>query len=490
MEPPNILWICTDSQRWDTLGCMGNPWVRTPCLDALAQSGVLFERAFCQSPLCMPSRGSFLTGRYPSTNRLRQNGQERVPGLRPVTATLAQAGWHCGLIGKLHLANCDRRLSLGPEWWKHPRSEWLVEMEERGEDGYAEFLWDHAPSGENPQSAYTQWLAAQGVEPRAERRPHPDCGQIEIGRPGHLHQTTWCAEESIRFIRGQADSGRPWLLSANIFDPHPGFDPPESCLQRYAGMVDELPLPEFKPAQMDALPRYQREKYESERGHSTRGWSERDLRWVRAAYWAMCDWIDVQVGRVLQALEASGQRERTLVLFTSDHGELLGDHGFTWKGPFLYDASIRVPLIVSWPGRLPGGRRVPGMVELTDLAPTLLEACGMPPDPAMQGRSLWPVLAGAADGAAIRPEAYAEYGNANPDQPPQWLNMIRTDTHKLIAVHSTLEGELYDLRADPHETHNLWGDPGQAALKTHLLQRLAARMAFTADPLPRRVGVY
>lgn len=203
------------------------------------------------------------------------------------------------------------------------------------------------PHGKNPHSAYTQWLKAQGGSDLAESTPHPECSRIETGRPVSVHQTTWCAESSIRFIQERAGGETPWLLSVNIFDPHPGFNPPKVFLDRYLDRLDSIPLPAFHPSQFDALPAYQRARYESERGHTTRGWRERDLRWVRAAYWAMCDLIDAQVGRILQALTESDQCDHTLVIFTSDHGELLGDHGFTWKGPFLYDASLRVPLILS-----------------------------------------------------------------------------------------------------------------------------------------------
>jgi arylsulfatase A-like enzyme len=218
--------------------------------------------------------------------------------------------------------------------------------------------------------------------------------------------------------------------------------------------------------------------------------SARELRLIRAAYWATCDMIDAQVGAVLDALERSGQRDNTLVIFMSDHGELLGDHGRTWKGPCLYEGSVHVPLIMAMPGTLARGLSVPALVELTDLAPTLLEAAGLPHDAGMQGRSLWPLLTGAIPPDQFRDDIYCEYYNANPDKPAKWMTMLRTARHKLVAVHDTLEGELYDLEHDPGEQHNLWDDPAHAVRKTALLQRLCARMAFTCDPLPARVGVF
>ena len=211
---------------------------------------------------------------------------------------------------------------------------------------------------------------------------------------------------------------------------------------------------------------------------------------IRAAYWAMCDHIDAQVGRLLDALERSGQHENTIVIFTSDHGEMLGDHGLYIKGPFLYEEAIHVPLIISWPGRIEGGRRSEALVELTDLAPTLLDAAELEPEPGMQGRSLWPLLTGKADLQHFRDDVYCEYYNSNPDKPAHYLTMVRTHRHKLIAWHNEPVGELYDLKNDPLERHNLWNNPAAAATKTEMLERLSNRMAMTFDPLPPRIGVY
>ena len=212
----------------------------------------------------------------------------------------------------------------------------------------------------------------------------------------------------------------------------------------------------------------------------------------------MIDLIDVQVGRLLDTLERTGQRANTLVIFTSDHGEMLGDHGLYKKGPALFDPAVRVPLILSRPGTLPAGRVVDGLVELTGLVPTLREACGMDPDPAVQGRSLMPLIRGDGDDGskstdgdtAPRDDVYAEYLNANPDKSPAYLTMVRTADAKLIRHHGTDAGELYNLAADPDETRNLWDDPAAASLKLDMLVRLTDRQALTADPMPARVGVF
>jgi arylsulfatase len=494
MPRPNILWICTDSQRWDTLGCYGNEWVRTPNIDRLAAEGMLFTNCYAQNPLCTPSRGAFLTGRYPVTTGLRQNGQDIPANERLVTTRLAEEGYLCGLSGKLHLSACDRRIEeygRDPSGWPKPTPERgnqvLDGIERRINDGYTdtEFFWDHAPSGRLPSSSYTRWLAERGAT--VDSKPFRDSPHVKTGMPSELHQATFCVEKAIDFIRAHSARDYPWLFSVNIFDPHFVLDPPEDYLERYLDRLDEIPLPDYEEGELDEKPPYQ--KQFSEHGKFNRlEMSEDDHRLCRAAYWAMCDHIDTQVGRLLAALEASGEKENTIVIFTSDHGEMLGDHGIYIKGPFLYDPAIRVPLVVSWPGVVPPGERRDTMVELADLAPTLLEAAGIPREPGMQTQSLWPVLTGGR--SEHRDNVYCEYYNSNPNEPKQFCTMVRTHKHKLVAFHGQETGELYDLDDDPRELSNLWDDPGSTTVKLELMKTLTDRMAGTADPLPPRVGIY
>ncbi len=203
----------------------------------------------------------------------------------------------------------------------------------------------------------------------------------------------------------------------------------------------------------------------------------------------MCDFIDVQVGRLLDALERTGQRENTIIIFTSDHGELLGDHGMYIKGPILYDPALRVPLIIAGPG-IQAGRRIRSLVELSDLAPTILELTGLPLYKGIQTQSLVPLLHGKTD--RIRDDVYCEYTNLN--QPGIMLSMIRTEEWKLVNVYGgkgTDAGELYNLVEDPNEHWNLWNDPRYQEIKTTLLKRLCDRQMYAAaDPLPERVGIY
>ncbi len=473
---PNILWICTDQQRGDTLGCTGNRFVTTPNIDALARRSAHFERAYVQSPVCMPSRASFLTGRYPRTTRLRQNGQVIPADERPISRLLADAGYHCGLVGKFHLAPADPAVNAS--------------IETRINDGYAEFCWAGDPHDNwGEHSGYTAFLSKRGK--RFETPPHPDCAFVEIGMPEDLHEATWCAERAIDFIERRASSAAPWMFSLNMFAPHHPFNPPEDYLQPYLGRLGEIPLPAALDNDLSGKPAFQAVDATGAYGRTMpygRHMSDHDHRMVRAAYWAMCDLVDVKVGAILEALERTGQIDNTIVIFMSDHGEMLGDHGIYLKGPYFYEPAIRVPLIVSWPGTI-APQRHGGLTELVDLAPTLLDACGLDPHPGMQGRSLWPQLTG-REPPAGRADIYCEYYNAMPfhrDPTPQ-LTMLRTQSHKIVVDHANDDGELYDLGADPGETVNLWRDGDALPVKADMLTRLAHRMAFTVDPLPPRIS--
>jgi arylsulfatase len=476
-RPPNILWICTDQQRFDTLGCYDNPFVETPNIDRLAANGVLFENSFCQSPVCTPSRASFLTGRYPRTTRCRQNGQT-IPADEKFVPRLLKdgAGYVNGLAGKLHTSFCNPDALFGTE--------------HRIDDGYDEFHWSHHPDPDWATNEYIHWLQERGVT--YSRTPYRGSEHVQAGMPAEYHQTTWCMEKAINFIRTNAEFDAPWLFSINTFDPHHHFDPPVEYLERYAKRLDEIPLPNYVPGEIDSKPIYQQidhqQAYNTPGLHSFTQMTDDDHRLVRAAYWAMVDLIDAQVGILLDALEETEQTQNTIVIFTSDHGEMLGDHGIYLKGPHFYEPAVHVPLIISMPGTIPGGVRSRALVELVDIAPTLLDAAGIEKSPAMQGHSLWPLLIGATDIQHHRDDVYCEYYNAMPwhKNPPAYATMLRTANYKLVMYHGLNSGELYDLQADPNETHNQWSNTDYASIKMELLQRLCDRMAWTVDPLPQR----
>lgn len=480
MAGMNVLWFSTDRQRSDTLGCYGNPHVRTPNLDGLARQGGLFEQAICQSPICSPSRASFLTGRYPRATRVNRNGQCIPPDEKLVSRLFADAGYVCGHAGKMHLGAGAPSVT---QW-----------CERRIDDGYVVYDWSLHPPGP-PASPYTAWLSEKGVT--FKRTPVEDSPYVQIGMPAELSNPGWTAQRAVNFIRCSPAVGRPWFFTCNFEAPHNPFDPPESFLKRYLEKLDDIPLPRYTPGELDNKPAFQQTDREGVWGAGSGNFayekmSDRDHRMIRAAYWALCDHVDYEIGRVLAALRETGQLDNTLIVFTADHGEMLGDHGFYFQGPYFYPEMVRVPLIISGAG-IAKPVRAASFAELVDIAPTVLEAAGLPRYAGMQGRSLWPLLTGRAPDAH-REDAYSEYYQAIPTSHKRTggahCTGLRNDLFALTVVHNLDAGELYDLREDPGETRNRWDDPAYAAIKIKMLKRLCDRMAGTIDPLPPVLGAF
>ena len=463
LEMPNILWVCTDQQRYDTIAALGNPHVSTPNLDELLRQGVAFERAYCQSPICTPSRASFLTGMYPSSIHVNRNGNPRFPDFPPlISKQLADHGYVCGLIGKLHLTSAYGRI------------------EERTDDGYSYWQYSHAPRDDWEHGHdYADWLRLKGAE-------LSELIKDAAGVPAELHQTTWCAEKTIEFIT-EARS-QPWFASVNIYDPHPPFNPPGAYRDLFDPQSVNLPL--FRDSDLTQQQRLSAIDFQSQVRQpdqldikspilpqsASPGLVEaetagaRDAQSLIAAYYAMIKLIDDQLARIIEALDASGQRENTVIIFTSDHGEMLGDHGLIQKGCRFYEGLLRVPLIWSWPGRFAEDLRCNALVELTDIVPTLLDIVGIPIPSHKVGRSLLPILTGAASPEKHRDYVRCEYIDAL-DLPDHTIATMYFDgRYKLVLYHNHNSGELYDLLEDPAEYNDLWEVQQFSGLRAELVE--------------------
>ena len=477
---PNILWICTDQQRYDTIGALGNPHVDTPTIDRLVAEGFAFTHAYCQSPICTPSRASFLTGQYASAVHVNGNGNSHFPDAPPlVTKMLADDGYDCGVIGKLHLSSAYRRI------------------EKRVDDGYRYWQYSHAPRDDwETGHDYADWVRSKG-EILGELTKSID------GVPAEFHQTTWCAEKTIAFIKENRDG--PWLASVNIYDPHPPFNPPKTYRDMFSpervngplfrksdlAQQQKLEAIDFQskvrhPGELDIknpiIPQTPGKKPDSGIG------DKRDAKTLIAAYYAMIKLIDDQVGCLLAALEETGQRDNTLIIFTSDHGEMLGDHGLIQKGCRFYEGLVRVPLIFSWPGRVKSGQRSDALVELRDIAPLLLELAGLDVPERMQARSLLPVLSGEQAPDDHREFVRCEYYNALDQADGTHATMYRDRRYKLVVYHGHGLGELYDLQEDPGEFDNLWDSLDHADVKLDLMQRSFDASMLSMDRGPERIG--
>ena len=482
-QQPNILWYCTDQQRFDTIGALGNPHVRTPNLDRFVAEGTAFTHAYCQSPICTPSRASFLTGMYPSRVHNPRNGNgwvHREVAANLVTRQLAEAGYDGGLVGKLHLAGAFNG------------------REPRVNDGYRYVKYSHAPRNDWPldQHDYAAWGQDQGVDPYSvllhnfDRRhltgalmaPTPE----QDNTPPEVHQTTWGTEASIDFINQARPADQPWFLSVNMYDPHPPFNPPWEYYRRYD--PDALPGPHFRPSDLEHQGRLTASgidfQSESQPPEDFEG------KKVQAAYYAMIEQIDEQFGRLMEALEASGQADRTIVIFTSDHGESAGDYGLTQKGCRFFDGLSRVPLVWRLPGQIQAGLVSDALVELTDIAPTLSEYAGLSVPEATQGRTLRPILSGDAPPHTHRDFVRCEYLDAVNAPDHTFATMYRDRRWKLNVYHGHGIGELFDMESDPQEHHSLWDSPDHQDIKLDLMQRSFDATVLAADPGPPRVSSY
>lgn len=463
---PNILLLCTDQQRFDALGAQGNDHIRTPNLDRLAAQGALFDQCYVQNPVCAPSRASLMTSRYVHSHGLWANGVALPDSERMFTRDLADAGYDCGLVGKLHLAACAGGRT-----------------ERRHDDGFRVFRWAHDPSQDSPDNQYHRWL---------ERRfplLYSQADRIGWGNlPAEAHLTRWTADETIGFLRDGAygrDADKPFFLVANFFDPHHPFEAPPEYLARYD--PGTLPPPVTAPDELATKPPvYAEASKRSYAGHA-KGYAEytpAELLEAKAAYYAMVSFVDDEVGRILDVLDEQGLAGDTIVVFTSDHGELLGDHQLMLKGPMMFDCSVRVPLLVRWPGVIEPGSRFDELVQWIDLAPTFLEAAGLPPMPGQQGSS----LLGVVRGEGSRGWALSEHRNSShPYDPVVHTTMLRHDRWKLVVHHGSpattrdRTGELYDLTADPDELVNLWDDPAYSAERMAMQERLLDILVATED---------
>lgn len=475
LNRPNILFICTDQQRYDSLGCYGNPHVQTPTIDRLAAEGVLFEQCYVQSPVCAPSRASLATGQYPAAHGLWANGVALDPGQPLFSRALADSGYGCGMIGKMHLAACFEGRT-----------------EPRLDDGYDFYRWAHDPSHLSPENDYHRWLRErhpdlhEQVSASGARVRHQPGGFDTL--PTEAHYSRWASDRAIEFLDEAGPEDAPFFLWVNFFDPHHPFVAPQEYLDRYD--PEALPEPIGTAETLATKPSIQQDASTESYAGNARGFADhapREIKEIIAAYYAMVTLIDDETKRILDRLDALGLRDDTIVIFTSDHGEMLGDHQLLLKGPMLYDAAVRVPLIMRWPGQLPKGERRSELVQWIDLTTTFTDLAGLPAMPTAQGSSLLPLARGDAD-ADARGWAMCQYRNSgHPYDPPVHMTMLRTGDHKLIVQHGApasdrpRTGELYNLATDPDELTNLWDDPGAASMQIELERMLLDVLVATEN---------
>lgn len=463
-RPARVLLITSDQQRWDTLPCYGLDFMHTPNLDRLAREGQVFRYAFTPSPVCQPARASLMTGLDPLTHRVLNNGCWYPPQTPVWVREVGAAGYRTAAIGKMHF---------------YPWNNW---------GGFQDRIIAEDKRHYYRRDDYTLWLEAHGY-----RRLHPlnhpgyaeGLGAYASPLPPELHIDSYIGDRGAEWLRAHAHE--PFFAWVSFNSPHDPYDPPEDL----AGLYRDAPLPPAVgfPGELDTKPEAQRRARERAGANPVylldfNRLDHRLVRHLRAHYLATVTLIDRQVGKLLGALEDAGVLDETLVIFTSDHGDALSDHGLVYKS-FFYECMVRVPLLVRGPG-VPAGVQSDALVDLLDLVPAILRHLGIRFEGPVQGQDLTPLFTDPA--APHRDAVFSVVGDHA---------MVRTRQWKL-ARYGNGDGELYDLEADPGEVRNLYGlsqyreaqSELEARLLQHVLARTAASARFTATPPdPERVAV-
>jgi arylsulfatase len=434
---PNILHLFADQFRADCIGALGHPVVRTPHLDRLAAEGIVFEQAFTPSPVCVPARACMTFGRYPAQTGCYDNGYDPcLDDSESFVEKLRSAGYRTHGIGKCHFTP-DLYASRGFE--TREISEEIFSDPSR--DDY--LVWLH-------REGYPHVTEIHGV--RGEMYYIPQMAQMAATH----HPTQWVGDRASAFIGGHGEKDDPWYLFASFIHPHPPFAPPVPWHKLYRAF--DMPLPHRPPgfAELQLFIN----KFQNRYKYRDNGFDVNLIRCLRAAYYACISFIDFQVGRILKSLEETGQLDDTLVVFSADHGELLGDYGSFGKRS-MHDASARIPMIARYPAWFRQGGRCGRPLSLIDLAPTFIDAAEMVPVPGYSGVSLRAI----GTGGNRREFVFSQFNVAE-----DGVYMAVSETQKYIYSAPDQREFVFDRQADPGETRNLAGSDAATARLRRVMQ--------------------
>ncbi|WP_336055551.1 sulfatase family protein [Nitratireductor sp. CH_MIT9313-5] len=500
---PNVILISTDQQRGDCIGPEGRG-VRTPNIDRLAERGGRFTNCITPHPMCQAARASILTGKLPYSHGVRDNGRDLDPAFAEegLAGIFARAGYETRFIGKAHFSSqqtfeptgkpeCYDSAKDYPKEWNgeyfgfekvemmlrpHHHTRWYEPPQALhyeywlDEDGKGKQRWDRAKDALEPQTAHFQaWRSALEEE---------------------WHSTPWVGERTLSMLEEERD--RPLFAWVSFPDPHPPFLAPKP----WCDMYDPAEVQIARHPELDLEKRpWWHKAFLDERARNTLGaehnsggvdWGKKGelsteaLRDITAIYFGMISAVDHQVGRIVEKLEAAGELDNTIIIFISDHGEWLGDHGLLLKGPMLYDGLLRVPGIIAGPG-VPQGRVIDDPVSTIDVRATLAELCSLEAAPD-HGKSWIPLL----EGRETREFALCEYEvDARRSGVDLDLMTVRTKTHRMSVDLRTDTGELYDIKNDPDEMNNLFDDPNAQSVRKELMSMIKSRPADQIPVAPR-----
>ena len=453
---PNVLFILTDQQRYDTISALGHPHCITPHLDRLVKEGISFSQCHVTAPSCAPSRASLFTGHYPHTTGILKNADNWT---RSWIENLADSGYHCANVGKMHTWPFTTPCGF------HERQ--VVENKDRFLEG-ADF-----------QDDWEKHLEEIGVEKQKrityrERPDYRDClGAFSWDLPEDTHSDAFTGNRAVKWIE-EYDGQKPFFLEVGFPGPHPPYDPPPRFLDLYDDV--DVPVAPVTKEDLDGQP----QAYKGMRTHNVEidhdsvvhqmEPSEESRIRQRKHYLANVTLIDEKVGQIMTTLEEKGLLEDTIVIFSSDHGDCLTDHGHSQKWT-MYDEITRVPLIVHAPSRFQGGRKIDDLIQLMDLGPAILEMAGADLPETMEARTILPALEENASWTG-REYVYAEQAKDLILTDTEFMTMVRSKDWKLVHFLDEKDGQLFDLRQDPRETRNLWNDPEHLETRKMLLDNL------------------
>lgn len=482
--PPNILLILTDQQRVDTLGYRGETPCRTPNIDRIAREGIAFDRAICASPLCSPARAALFTAQYPHQIDMMTN-HNTLQAPPHLTDALKAKGYSTAYAGKVHLQPPDKPANIFRSKEEEEARYRLegFQFDDTLQDRVID-RWFERTAGENVAD-YGEWCEQRGLANgfpyaderlRTHRQPAmstPATAVMELDAQDTIDG--WITNFALQFLADRPKD-RPFFHVCSYVGPHPPFKVPEP----YYSMYDLADIPE--PPNFHPAPNKPRANSTSfyhqlwlDHGDDWEAWKK-----SMAVYWGYCTLIDDQVGMLLAALEADGVLDDTLVIFASDHGEMLGSHGL-WHKMMPYEEAVRVPLALRLPGTIPAGVRSNAVISLIDIAPTILSICGAELPAEYLGRDLSPAF---VDGQEFQNDPYRFFEHKPLGEWHQTVEFrgVVDDRYKYVFNLGDLD-ELYDLQSDPYELDNRIDTPDYVVVQKRLKQRLLCWMRETDDPL-------
>lgn len=522
---PNILLITSDQQSWNAIACHDST-IKTPNLDRLVKAGISFDNAYTCNPVSTPTRASIITGMYPSQHGAYALGTKLMENVPTIGDYLNEIGYETSLVGKAHFmplaGNAEFPTLEGYpilqdlDFWRKYHGPFYGFQNadlarNHGDEGhvgqhYALWMMDKLKRENRDSMEWKNWF----VKPNA---PYAEYNEImndvmnlysstnpksQYGAwncPEEYHLNAWIADVSKKRIDESLNKDKPFFVWASFFDPHPPYLVPKPWNEMYN--PDDMTLPFVPENDMDDMPYHYRmtqtrdnkwSKQYDEDGfsvhgfHSHLGTSEQKAKKNKALYYGMVSMMDKYIGEILDYLDEKGLTDKTIIIFTTDHGNHIGSHGLHAKGGFAFEEDIKIPFIVSWKNHFLENKRSDALVSIVDLAPTILSMAGMKDLPlTMSGIDMSDLFTGNKD--SIRDAVIVE----NHFQRTKFYQKCYiTKRYKIVWYMNTDEGELFDLEKDPHEYNNLWFNPDFKDLKYNLLHKaMQADMKKEICPMPR-----